>query len=265
MASEDWDNAAIIAGNLSALHLAVGAVAQAVEAARQAVALADRSEDAFQRITKRTTLADALHQAGDVAGAAALFAEAEAIQRTSQSDYPLLYSLQGYRYHDLMLTQGQADEVLRRATLTLAWDKLFGRLLDMAYDHLALGRAYVLVGDRAQAAARLGKAVDGLRRAGAQHHLPRGLLARAAFRRAQGDLDGAARDLDEALEIATRGGMRLHEADCHLEFARLHLAAGQARAGASVHGESQGAGQRHRLPPPRPRAGGAGGAGAFRG
>ena len=42
-----------------------------------------------------------------------------------------------------------------------------------------------------------------------------------------GDLEAATRDLDEALEIATRGGMRLHEADCYLEFARLHLAAGQ--------------------------------------
>ncbi len=27
--------------------------------------------------------------------------------------------------------------------------------------------------------------------------------------------------------IVTRGGMRLHEADCHLEYARLHLARGE--------------------------------------
>jgi len=29
------------------------------------------------------------------------------------------------------------------------------------------------------------------------------------------------------MSIATRGGMRLHEADCHLEYARLHLACGE--------------------------------------
>jgi hypothetical protein len=30
--------------------------------------------------------------------------------------------------------------------------------------------------------------------------------------------------LDEAFAIAARGGMRLHLADCHLEYARLYLA-----------------------------------------
>ena len=40
-----------------------------------------------------------------------------------------------------------------------------------------------------------------------------------------GELDKARRDLDEAFSIATRGGMRLHEADCHLEYARWYLAA----------------------------------------
>ena len=37
----------------------------------------------------------------------------------------------------------------------------------------------------------------------------------------------AQHDLDEAMTIATRGGMRLYEADCHLEYARLHLAMGK--------------------------------------
>ncbi len=36
----------------------------------------------------------------------------------------------------------------------------------------------------------------------------------------------ARRDLDEAMKTATRSGMRLHEADGHLEYARLHLAMG---------------------------------------
>ena len=40
----------------------------------------------------------------------------------------------------------------------------------------------------------------------------------------------ARRDLDEALTIATRCGMRLHEADAHLEYARLHLAEGGSAA-----------------------------------
>jgi hypothetical protein len=42
-----------------------------------------------------------------------------------------------------------------------------------------------------------------------------------------GSLDWARADLEEALSIATRGGMRLYEADCHLEYARFHLACGE--------------------------------------
>ncbi len=53
-------------------------------------------------------------------------------------------------------------------------------------------------------------------------------LARAALRRVRGDRRGAAADLDEAAEIAGRGGMRLHLCDVHLERARFHLE--QARA-----------------------------------
>ena len=41
------------------------------------------------------------------------------------------------------------------------------------------------------------------------------------------DFKKAQHDVDEAMSIATRGGMRLHEADCHLEYARLHLAMGE--------------------------------------
>jgi hypothetical protein len=51
--------------------------------------------------------------------------------------------------------------------------------------------------------------------------LPWGLLTRAAFRRFRSDFPGAAADLTEALEIAERGPMRLHECDAHLEGARL--------------------------------------------
>jgi hypothetical protein len=52
-------------------------------------------------------------------------------------------------------------------------------------------------------------------------------VTRLLERQAPGSPDRARADLEEALSIATRGGMRLHEADCHLEYARLHLACGE--------------------------------------
>ncbi len=233
---EDQENAALAASNLSELHLVRGAVAEAVEAARQSVDLADRSGVAFWRMGFRTTLADALHQAGDLEAAAALFREAEAMQKEDQPQYPLLYSLQGFRYCDLLLGRGEHAAARQRAGKALEWAKTHELLLAIALDTLTLGRA-AMAGAAArgpdgleEAERRLDDAVEGLRRAGYQDELPRGLLARAALWRCMEDPAKARRDLDEALTIATRCGMRLHEADAHLEYARLHLAEGGSAA-----------------------------------
>ena len=100
---ENWKNAARCAGNLSELDLTLGEVAGAVGDAEQSVTYSDRSGDAFHRMSKRTTHADALHQAGRRAEAQTRFREAEEMQAESQAHYPLLYSLQGFRYCDLLL------------------------------------------------------------------------------------------------------------------------------------------------------------------
>jgi len=237
IARQDWSNAAIQASNLSEIHLTIGDLARAVENARWSVDLADRSGDAFWRMGSRTALADALHQAGRLDEAEELFREAEAMQEGRQPQFPLLYALQGYRYCDLLLGQGEAIEVLRRAEQTLEWAKQYLGPLDIALDHLALGRAHLLLALRegtetfSQIATHLNQAVDGLRQAGHQDELPRGLLARAALHRVQGQFARAQRDLEEALTIATRGGMRLFEADCYLESTRLHLARGEKEKG----------------------------------
>jgi hypothetical protein len=74
------------------------------------------------------------------------------------------------------------------------------------------------------AQSELDQAVAGLRRAGQQDYLPRGLLTRAWLRSLTGAWtgpDSAQSDLDEAWEIAARGPMRLFLADIHLTRARL--------------------------------------------
>ncbi|VFM94881.1 MAG: hypothetical protein BECKG1743F_GA0114225_100051 [Candidatus Kentron sp. G] len=100
---EDWNNAARRANNLSELELTLGRVAAAVESAERAVEFAGRSQDAFWRMGVRTTLADALHQAGQRKRALPLFQEAEALQAKDQPQTPRLYSLQGFQYAELLL------------------------------------------------------------------------------------------------------------------------------------------------------------------
>src|SRR6185295_16867427 len=101
-AEEAWKEAAISASNLSELELTLGEVAQAEEDAARSVSFADRSGDGFQKLARRTTHADALHQAGRGPESRALFAKAERMQAERQPRYPRLYSLRGYQYCDLL-------------------------------------------------------------------------------------------------------------------------------------------------------------------
>jgi tetratricopeptide (TPR) repeat protein len=252
---KDWNNAARYANNLSELELTLGEVAGAVGHGEESVSHADRSGDANMRMIMRTTHADALHQAGRRAEAEARFREAEQMQAHHQPDYPLLYSLQGFRYCDLLLTEAERgawqascsgglrpSEVddARRATLqavseraaqTLKWVEPQRNvpLLTIALDHLTLGRAAlyaaILEGSSLDPCrALLQHAVDGLRRAGQQQYLPHGLLTRGWLRFLEGHRTGpesARSDLDEAWEIAERGPMKLFMADIHLHRARL--------------------------------------------
>ncbi len=221
LAQKDSKNIAIISSNLSELYLTLGDFDHAMDYAKQSV-------DEYGEIFCLTTLADTLHQAGIIEQAESLFQKAEEMQNR------FLYSTNGFKYCDLLLEQGKYNEVLDRAkqTIEIAETKEEGSLLDVALNHLLLGRSYLIqarhedTGDFSQAERHLNMAVDGLRRARTLHELPRGLLARAELYIAQKDFEKAKRDLDEVATIAERGEMGLHKADCRLGYARLYLALG---------------------------------------
>ncbi|MEN9867813.1 MAG: hypothetical protein RL748_3403 [Pseudomonadota bacterium] len=105
---QNWYEAAKGDGNLSELELRLGDVGGAVQYAEQAVSYADLSVDAFQRLSKRAAHADAQHQAGHADVAKALFARAEVMQAEWQPDCPMLYSLQGFQYCELLLAAPEA-------------------------------------------------------------------------------------------------------------------------------------------------------------
>ena len=219
---KDWKNAASAANNLSELQLTLGEVESAVASAERSVAHADRFGDLFERMVTRTTHADALHQYGEQDAALALFQAAEELQKQLQPQYPCLYSAQGFQYCDLLLALGESQQVLQRAQQTLIWAKQAGgSLLDIALDRLSLGRAHLHQQQLTPAQQHLDQAVDGLRTARTQHHLPRGLLARAELYRQQSNYKQAEKDLQEVFEIAERGEMRLFLCDYHLAMAKL--------------------------------------------
>ena len=120
-------------------------------------------------------------------------------------------------------------EVEKRAAQALKIAEGDRWLLDIALDHLTLGRAALYAAILENSAfhiphSELEQAVDGLRRSGDQDVLPHALLTRAWLRFLTGARTGpesAQADLDEAWEIAERGPMRLFLADIHLYRARL--------------------------------------------
>jgi hypothetical protein len=265
----DWGNAAIYAENLYELDLALGDLAAALRDAEASVGHADRSSNEFRRMSSRTAMADSRHQTGRRIESQAIFREAAAMQAEQQPEYPLLYSLQGFRYCDLLLAAAEraawtrattanavgregepttpasapgdgdataditaCDAVAEDAAQTLKWARQSNAsLLTIALSRLTLGCAALyasVLGSPTSylqtGASHLDAAVDGLRRAGQQDYLARGLLSRAWLRALTGSFagpDGAAADLDEAWEIAERGPMPLFLADIHLHRARL--------------------------------------------
>jgi len=252
----EWKGAAISASNLSELQLTLGEVAAALHAGQEAVAYADRSEDAFWQTVTRTIQADALHQAGRWEEARGLFEDAEARQAGDQPGYPRLYSVQGFQYCDLLLSgaervsaagarpgtaetaavldacqevEGRAEEMLKE-DLTLAATAV----LDVALDRLTLARVGLY---RALLPAGPGEglprslppaawehaeaAVAGLRAASAVEFLVRGVLTRAWMHHVEGNRSGSEADLAEAWEIAEAGPMPLFQADILLLRGRL--------------------------------------------
>ena len=232
-----------VAFNVAEIELLAGEVSSAVAMAERAVAHADRSRDLNAMNVSRTVLADALHAAGQRQEAEALFADAERRQKE------LLYSRRDYYYCDLLLSKGEWAAARDRAAQMLQRVKLERWLLDIAFHMLTLGRAHLGLAlaagaqsasstdqrrDSRTTSARLDEAVDGLRASGTVELIPRGLLARAAFRRSIGDWNGAARDLDEVEELGRPGPMKLVLCDMAIERARLAFA--QIEAFAPLNG-----------------------------
>ena len=115
-------DASVNAGNLAEINVLMGDLHRALLFARQSVELAERSGDAFRRLDMRAAEAEVLHHLGRFDDAEALLREAEAIPVDDQPEYPILYSMSGYRYCDFLLSVGRAYEVCERAAGTLRHD-----------------------------------------------------------------------------------------------------------------------------------------------
>ena len=253
-----WSAVAQLCVGLSYTELDLGMVSEALGSATRSVTYAeqDKSKDPFgqkMRLTSKSTKATALFFSGNKIAAEKLFSEVEQMQVEFQPKHPLLYSLRGFQYCELLLADSERaawqiffncglwpleETIIHKATLqavsqrgleTLKLATQEDWLLDIAIDHLTLGcvalyKSILEKSELLESNTEMEKAVDGLRRAGMKDHLPRSLLTRAWLRflmEMRTGPESAQADLDEAWEIAARGPMKLFMADIHLHRARL--------------------------------------------
>lgn len=223
----DDQGAANATNNLGELLLSLGDVKSAQEYTKQSVDFADRSGYDFEMESNRTALANTYFQSGNSQEAEVLFLEAENMQKKRRPEYLYLYSFQCFLYCELLISLERYQEVQERVEETIKIAKRNNWLLDIALDQLSIGSTLMLQSirnkstDFSEAEDFLYQAVEGLRKAGRQDYLPRGLLTRASLYRHQKNFPSAWTDLDEAMEIAEYGSMKLFLSDYYLEACRM--------------------------------------------
>jgi tetratricopeptide (TPR) repeat protein len=271
--------------NLSELRLKLGNIGIAIQDSLNCMRCADDEKSTEHSIVMRTIHGDALHQEGRYDDARRYFLEAEQMQVTWGS-FSFLYSLHGFRYCDLLLAiperaawlhllkHGDISQhcveknitdqngntrfskschaVRQRAAKTLSFVEINCGPLEIALDHLTLGRislyeavltyapelfiknskhqagfdqdANDCVLHCSMARSELDISINYFHQAGSMDELPFALLLRAWLRFLTNERSGTAsahEDLDAAWEIAIRGPMRLFLVDIYLYRARL--------------------------------------------
>jgi tetratricopeptide (TPR) repeat protein len=237
-ACEAWNYASVDADTLGSIYLNLGDLNEALSYSHLGVKYAFASGIKNQIVSALSTLGDVLHHNGYLSESRETFAHAAQIKGSDWQTTSFPHSL-GHRRRDLLLSLGAYPEVQRTTEHILQSQKPEDfTLIDLALLHLSLGQAHLFQAAHretthyALARHNLMKAMDELRRAGRVIHLPRGRLALAKLHLMAESWPEVKTDVDEALGTAVRGQMELHQADCHLSYARLYLAQGETEGAA---------------------------------
>ena len=255
--SGNWLLAAIRAGHLARLHLLFGKLQRSesygedglkyiskvsvdlkpiVESGTEPPARDVTPEELreFNHAIILVTLGETLFNAGKTKKAKERFEEAERIQKQLDFGSRSQLNPRFSRYGHFLLEQGRCKEarLLAEKARKIVNKMPAPNLVRMAAYNMLMARALMLEGDTwcegffKLVKKHLDSAVSGMRDAARRDEIATSLLVRGSFYRKIEKLEEAKRDLDEACKIVTLCGMRLYQADCCLQYARLCLAQG---------------------------------------
>jgi tetratricopeptide (TPR) repeat protein len=228
--------------NLAEVSLAAGDLAEARSAAKGARDSADLfpdRESRFYRVEARSLLASALFAQGHLRESLQEFRAAVRKQQeyaeASPSVERVLAGVRGFRLGELLFSLGGRPQSWDCSLQLIHTPGTAAEPLTSAFNRLSIGRI------RHAASLRSGHtrdkavspvecvlphfcaAISIIRACGRHAHLAQALLVRAYAYLHFGDRDEAYRDLKEALDLSTRIGLRLHEADSRLLEGHLAL------------------------------------------
>jgi tetratricopeptide (TPR) repeat protein len=224
---EDWSNASVGYRNLAVLHIRLGVLATAAEAAREALALAHRAENKEDERNSLAWQAWIAHLRGDMATAGADFQQAEALEQEINSNERYLYSGRGIWHADHLRRAGDADYARRVTDANVKSCEEYHWPQFLSQSHRVLGDLDADAGQHDSARSHYDEALKLARSISRRDVLIEALLARGLwYAKYQQDAPAAFSDLNEVFGYATEGGFRIHEADIRVALAWAHLDAG---------------------------------------
>ncbi len=236
MNAQDWEPAAAGASNLVDVHIAVGNLSAAERSARAECEFAPRTRQSFFSLVAYAHRGTVYHLRGELAQARTEFLAAEQYAPVVYEGCPSICSVAGSRFDDYLLTCGKRTSVRERASRALALARKYGWLLDSGLALLDKARSRVPAMPRPRKgkpratqglpdtlARDLAQALASFRSSGHHEELVKGLIVAASLHRDFRERAQAERDLQEALDLSSRIGLRLHETDARLLQGHLAL------------------------------------------
>jgi tetratricopeptide (TPR) repeat protein len=227
LAEEDWHNTSIDYRNLTSIHLDLGALGDAADAAHKALTLSCRAKDLSDEYKSLAWVAWVAHLCGRLDNASTFFSKAKSLWRRIDSANQHLVSVAGIQHATHLLRRNRAEEAHQVTTFNLGVVIKVGYIENICLCHSLLGDLAAFAGRHEEARENYNQAVQIARNKIAVRYVLIAVLA-ARGRWAARRREPALSDLEEALDYAIVGGYSLYEADIRVGLAWAYHAAGDA-------------------------------------
>jgi tetratricopeptide (TPR) repeat protein len=226
LAQQDWSSASTTYQNLASLHIYLGALEASIEAARQALDFASRTENKDLEQRSLAYEAWALHLHGELDTSREIFSKSESLDKEIYSnENQLLTSDFGVMHSSHLQRTGNHEYAHRTAVANLEICTQARFISQVSQCYRVLGDLDSNSGDHASARAHYESALKIAQGISDRAVLIEALLARGRFfAKYMKDANTAFSDLNEALGYCVDGGYRIYEADVRVALAWAYLA-----------------------------------------